>query len=704
MKGLKLTALSLVAFSGLAGSAMAGPSTDWRFDRSSGLPLSLSKSPEQLRVFAINPFSGMIETGSPGDPGPLAMCFDRDNPPSLEVIQQVNAIIAAGFGSRYNIGARWAGNPGDPIALTWSFVPDTVSINDGGLGGTQNSVLFARLDTQFAALGGRTRWVGLFESCFARWQALSGITYTRIRATPNDWDDGAAWGATSSATRGAIRIGMKNSLDGAGGVLAYNSFPTNGDMVLDGAENWGGSSANNWRFFRNVILHEHGHGLGFSHVCPANDTKLMEPFISTAYDGPQHDDVRAVQDNYGDPFEIDNTVATANPIDGVAGGAQDPLVPGQTVAIGTVPSPAILNTSTLSLDADGEQDWFSFLLTDSRLVNITVTPLGLSYTDVDQNANGTCQTSGNVTNSLTQMNLAVSAFASNGTTLYRTQDANPAGQNEVITGLLFNAAGGTIRVFESSTGGESQLYTMSVVVQNVALTTAATNGTFTDRVDVTWSSIPDATNYRVLRNIVDDPNTAEIFDAGVVSTWADTTAVPGQQYFYWVRGAQTGSVTSRFLRTASVVGRRNAAPVANAGLDITVTDTDNTGSEVVALNGSGSSDSDGTITNYRWNNGATILGQGASPTLNVNFLVGTYTLTLTVTDNNGATASDTVNVTVAAGTPPCPADWDGNGELEPLDIQAFFIDYRAGEADFDGNGETEPLDIQSFFAAYRLGC
>lgn len=52
----------------------------------------------------------------------------------------------------------------------------------------------------------------------------------------------------------------------------------------------------------------------------------------------------------------------------------------------------------------------------------------------------------------------------------------------------------------------------------------------------------------------------------------------------------------------------------------------------------------------------------------------------------------------------CPADWDGNGEVEPTDISAFFVDYRAGEADFDGNGETEPADIPAFFGAYRAGC
>jgi hypothetical protein len=52
----------------------------------------------------------------------------------------------------------------------------------------------------------------------------------------------------------------------------------------------------------------------------------------------------------------------------------------------------------------------------------------------------------------------------------------------------------------------------------------------------------------------------------------------------------------------------------------------------------------------------------------------------------------------------CAADWDGNGEVEPLDISVFFGDYRAGDADFDGNGETEPVDITAFFSAYRAGC
>lgn len=52
----------------------------------------------------------------------------------------------------------------------------------------------------------------------------------------------------------------------------------------------------------------------------------------------------------------------------------------------------------------------------------------------------------------------------------------------------------------------------------------------------------------------------------------------------------------------------------------------------------------------------------------------------------------------------CIADWDCNGEVEPLDVRAFFNAYRDGEADVDGNGETEPLDVRAFFDAYRSGC
>jgi PKD repeat protein len=85
----------------------------------------------------------------------------------------------------------------------------------------------------------------------------------------------------------------------------------------------------------------------------------------------------------------------------------------------------------------------------------------------------------------------------------------------------------------------------------------------------------------------------------------------------------------------------NRAPTANAGADQTVS----AGSSMT-LNGSGSTDQDGTITSYVWNFGdGTANGSGASVS-HVYVNAGTYTATLTVTDNSGATSTDTAVITV----------------------------------------------------------
>ena len=97
------------------------------------------------------------------------------------------------------------------------------------------------------------------------------------------------------------------------------------------------------------------------------------------------------------------------------------------------------------------------------------------------------------------------------------------------------------------------------------------------------------------------------------------------------------------------------APVANAGSDQTVTDADGSGSESITLDGSGSTDSDGTITNYAWTEGGTEIATGIGPVESLT--VGTHTITLTVTDNDGTTGTDTVFVHVRPliNTPPLAA-------------------------------------------------
>ncbi len=105
--------------------------------------------------------------------------------------------------------------------------------------------------------------------------------------------------------------------------------------------------------------------------------------------------------------------------------------------------------------------------------------------------------------------------------------------------------------------------------------------------------------------------------------------------------------------TITVNAPANVAPTADAGGDTTVASGD-----TVTLDGSGSSDGDGTIATYAWaqTGGSDVTLTGANtaspsftaPTLAAGAADVTRTFTLTVTDNDGATATDTVDITVEA--------------------------------------------------------
>jgi PKD repeat protein len=96
----------------------------------------------------------------------------------------------------------------------------------------------------------------------------------------------------------------------------------------------------------------------------------------------------------------------------------------------------------------------------------------------------------------------------------------------------------------------------------------------------------------------------------------------------------------------------NEAPVANAGPDQTVNHA-----QTVTLNGSGSSDPEGGVLTYAWSVGGVQIATGASAAVGP-FDVGVHTVTLTVTDDHGTTATDSMVVTVANEAPTANAGAD----------------------------------------------
>lgn len=383
-----------------------------------------------------------------------AACFAEGTP--WELVDYYNQLLYGHAGDlAYFTTTRWPGAQGTPLDLRWSFVPDGLSIGSGNGEPVAPSELFSRLDTLFG--GNRALWISLFQQCFDRWSALTGLTYTRVTDGVNDWDDGGSWGNIGGPNRGDVRICMKN-IDGAFNILAYNHFPSGGlspgDMVLDRSENWA-NPTNNYRFMRNIIMHEHGHGIGLLHVCPTNNTKLMEPFLNTNFDGLQHDDVRGGNRHYGDPFEPNDSVAEAYDV--------GTLTLGTPVTLGAVPPPAIGNTSILSMDGDGKLDFFRFAIPATATVTVTLAPRGLNY-DSSSQVGGSC-TSGNFIDSLSIADLGFQILASDGTTSLAIASSNPAGQGESTSLSAIPADTYYIRVFETNSFFQSQLYELTISAQ-----------------------------------------------------------------------------------------------------------------------------------------------------------------------------------------------------------------------------------------------
>ena len=329
-----------------------------------------------------------------------------------------------------------------PANLTYSFPADgtTWGLSSVGFGTGPNALNAMLINASTIGQGNPNRLDfgrELIRQALAGWRANTGLRYTEVA------DDNVAMNQTSFrvATRGDIRIGGY-PYGTTFGVLAYNAFPTaalagvgGGDMAVNTSFiNSFNNSGSNWRFFRNTMAHEHGHGLGAIHSVPCNSTKLMEPSIFTGSDQQLIDDIRFGQRNYGDRFAGNINAANAR-------------------NFGNLTSPALrsvierrLSTNRFNIATGTNNDWFRFTLSSAQPVTITVTPTGGIYTNGQQSSG--CSGSTSSVNANEAGNLDVELRDSTGNTILFQANSQPAGQSEVITIPSLPAGEYTVRVVD----------------------------------------------------------------------------------------------------------------------------------------------------------------------------------------------------------------------------------------------------------------
>jgi len=275
-----------------------------------------------------------------------------------ELIESLAGRTGADAPARFQpINERWGPEEdrGEPVSLTYSFVPDGTMVDGLAFGGFTEfhpSVLHARLNALF---GDEQTWKQHFRDMFDDWAEVTGNTYTEVP------EDGAGWFFDGpfhgGEGRGDIRIGMAPVTPST--FFAFNEFPEDGNMVLDSNWPWGrlGGDFPEWR---NTLAHEHGHGLGLAHTCPQDGTKLMEPTINANFVGPQLDDVLSAQFHYGDRLEPNDDAVTA--VDLPLTGAGAPLT-----------------IQGLSLHSETDADLFRIPSDGTATLSVAATPIGAPY-------------------------------------------------------------------------------------------------------------------------------------------------------------------------------------------------------------------------------------------------------------------------------------------------------------------------------------
>ena len=274
----------------------------------------------------------------------------------------------------------------------------------------------------------------------------------------------------------------------------------------------------------------------------------------------------------------------------------------------------------------------------------------------------------------------------------------PGAASTTVTGLVQGVYGFRLLVTDNS--GATDDDTMVITVNAAppppnqapnayagadATITLPTNST---SLNGSGSSDPDGTISSYSWTKISGPASFAIADAAAASTTVSNLA-QGSYSFRLVVTDNYGAADDDTMVITVNTGAPppNQPPVAFAGVDINLTLPTN----VTTLNGSGSSDPDGTINSYSWTRISgpaqyTIANASDASTALSNLVQGTYSFSLVVTDNNGATDADTVIVTVNAAIPPpnqAPVCYAGGDMIMILPTNSTSLN-GTGSSDPDG--------------------
>lgn len=406
---------------------------------------------------------------------PLATCFAPDTDPRV-----LRAFQARDFNDRFQAGGRLAGtayspegsDTGQPLTVSYSIVPDGTQVDGFNAEPASPSNLRSRLASIY---GDEAAGIAHIRSAIERWSKLSGVRYVY---EPNDDGQPLAYAPGVAGVRGDCRI-AGHTIDGPSNILAYNFLPStfpsssDADMVLDTADTTFNNIASNSLLLRNVVGHEHGHGLGMAHVCPIESTRLMEPIVATNFDGPRHDEVLHAHQLYGDLFEPNDTALQATHLGTLA--AITPLSVGDRSRPAPLDPPefiALPHASPASIGWGRDVDYFSFDSDGPQRVTIRATPLGYPYDDSSQSCAGTAACcSGNVVDSAQQHKLSLTLIDTDARTVLQTVNATLLGGEAFISEALLPAPGRyylRVKAVDSSFG--SQFYALALESRSAAFT------------------------------------------------------------------------------------------------------------------------------------------------------------------------------------------------------------------------------------------